>query len=221
MILIIDGYNLLRQIFPGFRGKMDQQRDLFIRQLGYYKFKKSAEIREIIIVFDAGPFSHASREVHHGVVVMFSGQKRSADDWIVEYVEKHRNEEILVVTNDRKIISEILKHNSANLSCCDFYRILQDVITFRGDKCQTGGKNLQKKAVSSVKKFDQADYADENIEGLELGIDLKAVDILMEEASGNVNKPDFVDDSSDKRTRAADKLSKQERKLYSKLKKMY
>ena len=74
MILVIDGYNLLKQIFPGIKESLEKQRLQFIRQLSYYKSKKT-DIKDIVVVFDAGPSSHATREVRSGIVVVYSGQK--------------------------------------------------------------------------------------------------------------------------------------------------
>lgn len=217
MIIIIDGYNLLKQIFPQVKGRLDQQRDTFVRHLGYYKHKKAADIKDIIVVFDAGPFSHASREVHHGVVVMFSGQKSSADDWIIEYVEEHRNEELLVVTNDNKIKAAALRYNATNLSSNDFYHILQSVLFEQQDQ----GKGPQVTSTSNIKKFGQSDYFDEELESLERGVDKQMLDLLMEQASLSPGKVESSDEISPKNKQKSHELSKLEKKLYSKLKKLY
>ena len=109
MIVIIDGYNLLKQVFYKVKGKLDAQRKHFIKQLGHYKSKKGDGIKEIIVVFDGGHFRHATREIHSGIVVVFSGQKSSADQWIAEYVEKHKGKEFLLVSKDRELISKCKK----------------------------------------------------------------------------------------------------------------
>lgn len=215
MIIVIDGYNLLKQIFAHVKGRLERERDMFIRQLGYYKHKKSNEIKEIIVVFDAGPFSHATREIKHGVVVMFSGQKSTADDWIIEYVEKHRNEELLVVSNDRKIVSASQRCNAVTLSSNDFYKILQDVLFLD----QSAATSPEIPMSSDIKKFGQSDYFDEELEGLS-GVDDKMLDILMEQSSINANKSEDITDLPKNRQKS-DELSKKDKKLYSKLKKLY
>ena len=63
MIIIIDGYNLLKQVFPRVKRKLDKQRKKFISQLGYYKKQKLETIKDIIVVFDGGFFNHATREI--------------------------------------------------------------------------------------------------------------------------------------------------------------
>lgn len=215
MIVVIDGYNLLKQIFSHIKGHLERERDMFVRQLGYYKNQKSGEIKEIIVVFDAGPFSHATREVKHGVVVMFSGQKSTADDWIIEYAEKHRNEELLIVSNDREIISASQRFNATTLSSKDFYRIMQSVLVVD----QTASNTPEITLLSGINKFKQSDYFDEELEGLGV-FDEKMVDMLMEQSSVNAKK---LDDNTDlpKNKSKSDELSKKDKRLFSKLKKLY
>jgi predicted RNA-binding protein with PIN domain len=209
MIVLIDGYNVLKQIFPHVKGRLDLQRDAFVRQLGYYRNKKKKDIKEIIVVFDAGPFGHATREIHHGVVVMFSGQRSSADDWIVEYVEKHRNEDLMVVTMDRKIIDECEKLGATTLSSIDFYGIMQSFLLDESVQVLEAPKSEQ------IEKYKQEE------EPLNHKIDRKALDLLMEQSSFFVNKQDDVNlrDKEGRRGKSST-LSKKARKLLSKVKKL-
>src|SRR5579862_3602860 len=101
MIIVIDGYNLLKHIFLSDKKSFEKQHQIYIRQLAYYKHKKQAEIKDMLIVFDAGPERHATREVKSGIVIIFSGQKSSADAWITDYTKRHKGQEILVVTTDK------------------------------------------------------------------------------------------------------------------------
>ena len=125
MIIVIDGYNLLKAIFPRVKGKLDKQRDQLIRQLGFYKKQKSDTSKGIVLVFDGGRISRATREVRAGVVVIFSGQKMSADDWIIDYVERNQDKELMLVTRDRGLIAQCRKHNVEVLKVMDFYHIMQ------------------------------------------------------------------------------------------------
>jgi predicted RNA-binding protein with PIN domain len=211
MIIVIDGYNLLKQIFPHAKGKLDKQRDAFIRQLGYYKSKKSKDLKEIIVVFDAGPFSHATREIHHNVVIVFSGQKSSADDWIIEYVQRHKGEELLVVTMDRKIITQCEKDGATTLGSLDFYGIMQNfLLSETAQVFEQGAKDF------NVEKFDQEDELVNN------KIDRKALDLMMEQSTVMDNKDEDVDLESQKgRKSNPATLSKKDRRLLSKIKKLH
>ncbi len=214
MVVIIDGYNLLKQIFPHVKGRIDKERNAFIRQLGYYKNKKSKEIKEIIVVFDAGPFGHATREVHEGVVVMFSGQRSTADDWIIEYADTHKNEDLLVVTMDRKIIQACEKAGATTLSSLDFYGLMQ---SFLLEEAAQEFSTRESPIVSVVEKYDQEDDAFESKK-----VDKHALDLMMEQSSFFLSKEDDVDlDRGDKRKSSPLKLSKKDRKLLSKLKKLH
>lgn len=189
---------------------------MFIRQLGCYKHKKMGDIKEIILVFDAGPFSHATREVKHGVVVMFSGQKSTADDWIIEYVQNHRNDELLVVTNDRKILSASERCNAVTLSSNDFYSILQKVLIEESAE----GSVLKINFSSGIQKLDQGDDFNQDIEDRS-SIDARMVDMLMEQSSFNLQQKDESFQASSRHGKKLQKLSKKDKKLYSKLKKLY
>src|SRR3954462_6694624 len=102
MIILIDGYNLLKSIFPDQKDHLAKKRDQLIKQLSHYK-KQRPKISTIVIVFDGGLFTHGSREVHSDIVVIFSGQRNTADSWIIKFVDKHKDQERLVVSNDRKL----------------------------------------------------------------------------------------------------------------------
>lgn len=213
MIILIDGYNLLKQVFQHVKGKLERQREVFVRQLGYYKSKKAKDLKEVIVVFDAGPFGHATREIHHGVTVIFSGQRSSADDWIIEYVEKHRNEDLMVITMDRKIIGECEKMGATTLSSLDFYGIMQNFLL--DESVQVFEQALPKDG--QVEKYEQEDDAFVNRK-----VDRNALDLLMEQSSFCVGKQDDIDlDGKDSRRAKASTLSKKDRRLLSKVKKLH
>lgn len=228
MIIVIDGYNLLKQIFPHVKGRIDKERNAFIRQLGYYKSRKPKDIKELIVVFDAGPFGHATREVHEGVVVMFSGQKSSADDWIIEYAETHKNEDLLIVTMDRKIIQACEKSGATTLGSIDFYGIMQSFLLDQAAQelstpelstreLSTRDVMPETKIISQVEKYEREEDEFSNNK-----IDQKALDLLMEQSSFLVSKQDDVDlESGAGRKGASSKLSKKDRQLLSKVKKLH
>jgi len=218
MIIVIDGYNLLKQIFPHVKGRIDKERNAFIRQLGYYKSKKPKDIKELIVVFDAGPFGHATREIHEGVTVMFSGQKSTADDWIIEYADSHKGMDLLVVTMDRKIIQACEKSGATTLGSLDFYGIMQSfLLDEAAQSFSTQEVMSDTKTISPVEKYER-----EEDEFLNNKIDQKALDLLMEQSSFLVGKQDDVDlDRGKSRKSASSKLSKKDRQLLSKVKKLH
>ena len=213
MIVVIDGYNLLKQIFPTAKGTLEKQRDQFIRQLGYYKNKKGQDIKDIIVVFDAGPFGHATREVKHGVVVVYSGQKSSADDWIVDFTERKKSEEILVVTMDRKLIALCGKNGASALGSLDFYALLNKILLEDAQAFFTPLPEVN----NSLEIYEPIEFDHEP------KIDRKALDLLMEQESLCITKDVFNNGDNQKQERKGrgTTLSKEEKKAYAKLKKLY
>jgi predicted RNA-binding protein with PIN domain len=101
--LIIDGYNLIRQSRSLKRldaQSLEQGREALLERLAQYK-----KVRDhpITVVFDGwGGFEPAStRTLHKGIMVIFTAQGQTADEWI-----KGRVGEVqygAVVTSDREI----------------------------------------------------------------------------------------------------------------------
>jgi predicted RNA-binding protein with PIN domain len=212
MIVVIDGYNLLKQIFPGVKGSLEKQRSLFIQQLAHYQAKKAKEISELVVVFDAGPSTHATREVKSGIVVVFSGIRSNADQWILDFVERKKGQEILVVTLDRALREACQKQGADTLSVYDFYTVMQRIL-------------LEEATATFVKNGHQVglekyEDLDDDVGGGH-GVNTQALDLLMEQASIGIAKDD---DYSDNRTAAKKSKSytpsKQERRLAAKLKKL-
>jgi len=216
MIIIIDGYNLLKHIFPHIKGSLKKERDQLIRQLGFYKKKKSGTIKEIVLVFDGGFTGRATREIRSGITVVFSGQKESADEWIVDYVSRNKEKELALVTRDRKLISSCQKENVDAINLVDFYDIVQNTILEDAiSEIDT------EKQDSHVKKYPpRSTHQDAQAGRADMEIDSEALDILMESAStDDYKKVDLVEDAN-KRKGASRKPSKKEKKILSKVKKL-
>lgn len=209
MIILIDGYNLLRHIFPGVKGDLERQRKQFISLLGHYKQKKESVIKEIIVVFDAGPFKHASREIRSGVVVMFSGQNSSADDWIFDYVQRHQNHEIVLVTLDRELRDLCGKFNVESIDVAQFYHSVKDVLLEAVDRHITVGKPMIERYQDDSALMD--DFPE---------IDQESLDVMMQQASIKVLTKDSHESSIHKQKGSAHKASKKEKKLHKTLKKI-
>lgn len=197
MIIIVDGYNLLKHLFHRVKGKLDKQRQQLIKELGFYK-KKKGKITEIVLVFDGGRESRATREILSGITVVFSGQQNSADDWIAEYVARHKDKEIILITRDRELISR--SGGVTPLNVADFYDIVQNELL------DEVGTEMQVRSEGAIEKYEDGKS--------------EALDIFMEQAPVEVyEKKDELPVAVKKkgRTRAP---SKKEKELISKLKKL-
>ena len=159
MIIIIDGYNLLRAVHFRAEGKLTREREEFIAQLGEYKVLKD---HEIIVVFDAGPAMHATREIENGVVVQFSGQSSTADDWILEYVKREREKQKLLISRDRSLVDMCKEYGTEQFDPEVFYRRVLEVIAgvdFQEDEPRGRGivrdklKKKERKRAQILKKL--------------------------------------------------------------------
>ena len=207
MILIIDGYNLLKHIYPRVKGKLGKQRDELIRQLSFYKKKRSDGIKDIVIVFDGGQWGKATREIINGVVVVFSGQNRSADDWIVDYSERNSGREMMLVSRDRELIKLCREYNVEPFGVSDFYDLLQNALLeeVKSDLSVSSSSDF-------VEKYDK-ESANEDI-------DSEALDILMAQTSfHDYEKEDSFLEGHAKKGKSR-MLSKKEKKLIKKIKKL-
>lgn len=116
MHIIIDGYNVLKQVVHS--GDISSmQRRAFINALGKYGAKKN---HHITIVFDGGPDTWPTQEKDHGVMVIYAGIKQSADD-LIKRAMKERQHNILVVTSDNEIKSAAASHSIVTMNAHDFY----------------------------------------------------------------------------------------------------
>ena len=209
MIVIIDGYNLLRQVFYKIKGKLDLQRKHFIKQLGHYKSKKADEIKDIIIVFDGGHARHATREVHNGIVVIFSGYKNSADEWIADYVQNHKEKEFLLVSKDKELISNCKKYGADAIGGEDFYNIVQNSIL------EDLQENVKFGADGSITKYEDID----DIYDLPK-TNSKMLDLLMEQTAIEINKKEEDEEEKKHKKSKSKKISKKEKQVLRKIKKL-
>ncbi len=210
MIVIIDGYNLLKQVFYKIKGKLDKQREQLVMELGFYKSKKSPEIKEIVVVFDGGLLRHADRQTHNGIVVVFSGQRQSADDYILDFVERNKNKEILLVSKDNELKKRCSKFNVDAVDVFDFYDIVKNTILNEVES------EFQRGAVDSIHKYERNGCQSEQLRGFS-GKNSEALDILMSQGSLDIKK----DESEIKIVQhKKNKKSKLEKRIYKKIKKL-
>lgn len=207
MILLIDGYNLLRLIFHHARTQVHAERKILLQRLGSYFALKKETLNSIIIVFDGGDARHATREVKQGIVIIQSGQRASADDWIIEYTKKHPSQELLLVTMDRKLKEAVARPNIHCMGGEDFWSLMTAAISSTSPKKEKTGSqpgNLKKIHHDIDETMPSGSYS---------------IDLLMEEASMRI-VPKEADTVPLKAAKKVSKGSKGERQLEHILKKL-
>lgn len=116
MIIIIDGYNLLKLIHGS--DISETERSAFVNLMGRYIKKRQ---HKVIIVFDAGPCTYPMKEKNHGVQIIYSGEYQTADDIIMNFVQDNPGKEIVIITKDREIIRHVMSLSKEVIDPLEFY----------------------------------------------------------------------------------------------------
>ena len=101
MILILDGYNILKQVLTSSR-ITQTERDAFVRLMGKYAQKKN---HKIILFFDGGPYEKPYESKLNGAHVWYAGHHLTADELIIQHAPFYKNRDAALVTSDREIIN--------------------------------------------------------------------------------------------------------------------
>jgi len=206
MILVIDGYNLLKHIDPH-RNITEHERSQFLHQLKRYARRKK---HRVVVVFDGGPYqwpysASADAACYEGqapiskkrslVKVIYSGARETADEVIMQYLHDHKTKDLLLVSSDHEINLFASKHDIVSIGSDDFYRLFKE-----GLQEQREGEGEQMVTV----ELDEGELA---------------LDELMEQASKEV--PHKEEDRSPSEVRLqTSRRSKKDRLLLKKLKKL-
>ena len=123
MFILIDAYNLLRTVPPYKKIITEQERKQFIAQLNNYGRVKG---HKIVLIFDGGPYEWPMKEKHGVVLVIYSGIHETADDYIREYIEDHKEKELLLVTSDRELNNYAAHFSVTSIDSYTFYQLIQE-----------------------------------------------------------------------------------------------
>jgi len=139
VIIIIDGYNLLKLVH-GTSRITEQERSAFVNLLGRYKVKRG---HKIVIVFDAGPSIYTEKQKQRGVDVIYSGQHHSADDVIMKFVANHACKDLLVITADNEIIGHAKQYQTEVIDPHTFYHKVKEAFTSKPIKSLSDDKLIK------------------------------------------------------------------------------
>ena len=122
MIIVIDGYNLLKQVLHNKEEVTEYQRKSFIAQMEKYARQKNNSIQ---IFFDAGPETWSFHEDYDLVRVFYSGSLYSADDLIEFFLRENRDKDILLVTSDNRLQIFASDLSIVSMTSLDFYNFIK------------------------------------------------------------------------------------------------
>ena len=194
MIIVIDGYNVLKQALH--KVEIAQSaKDHFIKQVSKYGKRKG---HAMLIVFDGGSTERPDKDRVDGATVVHSGFGESADDWIKKYMQQHKGHDLLLVSTDRELGAAVRRFAIACIDSMDFYRLLQE-----GCASQNGSATAQGVLVKTAER------------------EAPELDELMQQGSRIVHsKLDDIVVTGQERKSAAHMVSKKEREMLKKLKKL-
>ncbi len=191
MIIIIDGYNVMKHHDPD-RRISEQERSQFIRLMGRYAGRKR---HALIVVFDGGDAAWPYKETIAGIKVVYAGFKKTADDVIMRYIKDYANKDLLLVSSDNELGRCADRHDVVSIGSEEFYYLVSEA-----------------DSQSSSSIIDEPEIAvDQEVESL---------DELMQEASRQVPLKSEDQQLNRVIDTGRGRLSKNDRKLLNLLKKL-
>jgi len=151
MILVIDAYNVLKQVLST-TAISEKIRMQFIKDVASYIHLKK---HMAVIVFDAGPTQWPYKEHVSGVQVVYSGTRITADDYIKQFAHENSMRELLLISSDRALCLGVQKDNVESLDVREFYAILQQVINKREHKALSYQEKAVKMSTSQDADLDE------------------------------------------------------------------
>lgn len=192
MILVLDGYNILKKI-KHTSYISDTERQKFIKQLNHYAHQKKLSL---ILVFDGGPFQWpATEKISTYLTVVYSGTRETADDYIKQYLEEHKGADLLLVSSDRELVQHAHQFHTPSLDSYEFSHFLQTM--------ENPIKTPPTKTDHQTKKLTERTHNE--------------LDALMEQLKIPNQKSEDV---TLQKKRSSQKLSKKERQILQKIKKL-
>lgn len=175
MILLIDGYNLVKQVVKSVDISYET-RLKFINELSRYSKKKN---HRVVIVFDGGDFSFAAGEVVNDIQIIYSGYKDSADTVIKDYLSENSSRDILLVSSDRELRDFASKLNIDSIKALDFYDFVK----------KSNSEILPKKIKGDTLVYKTSEELDQDLDDLMLDasgkIDFKDEDFKTQNSTHN------------------------------------
>jgi len=130
MIILIDGYNVLKQVFSN--EITSYQRKQFVDWLVHYA---RVTKHKIVLVFDGDARLHNEPNDYAGdISVIYAGFGKIADDLILDFMDKNYDQEMLLVSNDQELVLAGEKHDIPSIDALGFYQLLKNRVAHEKGK---------------------------------------------------------------------------------------
>lgn len=123
MLILIDGYNILKHVLATVFVK-EQQQTRFLQQLNAYARLKGHTVH---IFFDGGQSTWPYQESMSHLNIIFSGTAQSADAAIQHFVDRISSQPFILVSNDREL-AQAVSHNREQAWIMDVYEFYQRIV---------------------------------------------------------------------------------------------
>jgi predicted RNA-binding protein with PIN domain len=161
MILILDAYNILKQVYSVKHiAQGDQQK--FIKQVAQLTNKRGFSA---YIVFDGGPSSYETVTHVGAVSVIYAGAGYSADGVIMRLLQEQKKLDPVLVTDDREIRNKAKELQLVSLKTYEFLTCLK-TITEPAKKNNHKIQVVLGECLKSYHKFDAHNPVDQLMLGL-------------------------------------------------------
>lgn len=195
MIIVIDGYNLLKQLIKT-NFATEKQRQWFITTMSHYAHMRK---HMLVIVFDGGSDLRPTWTKKGQVSVVYSGVKTSADDYIKEYIQEYDQRELLIVSSDRAVTNFAFSYAVPSIDALVFFQLVQE-------RLQSQVSIQHAKTQSPAYKTSSNDRSNPELDALMQSADTAAI---------------YKEDSNaEMKIRSQKKDSKEEKQLFKVLKKI-
>lgn len=189
MIIIIDGYNLLKQLHVGMYIQ-EETRQQLLKLFGAYQKKRG---HTLIVIFDGGQAFWPIQEEKSGVSVVYAGINKTADDYIKNFITEFYDQDLLLVSSDRELNHWADKHGVVSLNSIPFFQIVKASLE----------SNVQYKKPANLVKIS--------------GSDDPILDMLMEDSTVIMKDEDMPRNSEHRLNKDISKLERLLRKKLEKL----
>lgn len=118
MLLILDAYNILKAGEQGGGDISEPRRRHFIAVVAAYAKLKHHDAH---IVFDGGEYGRPTTFWHEGVQVTYAGWHETADDIILQRLEKENPQAVILVSSDRELVDFARELNIVAVESVGFF----------------------------------------------------------------------------------------------------
>lgn len=122
MELVIDGYNLFKQI-AGVDFISLTQLSFYINILVTYVQKKKLSA---LLIFDGGIHNYPTYDQKRLLKIMYVGKGKTADDAIKDFIESNHKRDLLLVSSDRELNRVADFYMIPSIDALDFWHFVQN-----------------------------------------------------------------------------------------------